>query len=52
VRGAPYASRPEIGQALRGATSQGTRHSDSLKADLLYTAVRSSTRGAPPAPCA
>ena len=31
--------RPEIASALRGATSQGTRHSDSLKADLLYTAV-------------
>jgi signal transduction histidine kinase len=39
TRGTPYASRPEIGQALRGATSQGTRHSDSLGADLLYTAV-------------
>jgi two-component system, OmpR family, sensor kinase len=38
-RGAPYASRPEIAQALGGATAQGTRHSDSLKADLLYTAV-------------
>ena len=39
ARGTPYASRPEIAQALRGATSQGTRHSDSLDADLLYTAV-------------
>jgi signal transduction histidine kinase len=39
ARGASYASRPEIGQALRGATAQGTRHSDSLNADLLYTAV-------------
>jgi signal transduction histidine kinase len=39
VRGAPYASRPEIASALRGATPQGTRHSDSLDADLLYTAV-------------
>jgi two-component system, OmpR family, sensor kinase len=39
ARGTSYASRPEIGQALRGATSQGTRHSDSLNADLLYTAV-------------
>jgi two-component system, OmpR family, sensor kinase len=38
-RGTPYATRPEIAQALKGATSQGTRHSDSLKADLLYTAV-------------
>jgi two-component system, OmpR family, sensor kinase len=39
ARGAPYASRPEIAQALRGAPAQGTRHSDSLDADLLYTAV-------------
>lgn len=38
-RGTPYASRPEIAEALGGATSQGTRHSDSLNADLLYTAV-------------
>jgi two-component system, OmpR family, sensor kinase len=38
-RGTPYASRPEIAQALRGVTNQGTRHSDSLNADLLYTAV-------------
>jgi two-component system, OmpR family, sensor kinase len=37
--GASYASRPEIAEALRGATAQGTRHSDSLNADLLYTAV-------------
>jgi two-component system, OmpR family, sensor kinase len=39
ARGASYASRPEVAQALRGATPQGTRHSDSLDADLLYTAV-------------
>ena len=39
ARGTPYASRPEIAQALGGASSQGTRHSDSLNADLLYTAV-------------
>jgi two-component system, OmpR family, sensor kinase len=39
ARGTPYASRPEIARALKGATAQGTRHSDSLKADLLYTAV-------------
>jgi signal transduction histidine kinase len=39
ARDAPYASRPEIAAALRGATSQGTRHSASLNADLLYTAV-------------
>ena len=39
ARGTPYASRPEIAQALGGTSSQGTRHSDSLNADLLYTAV-------------
>ena len=39
ARGAPYASRPEIARALGGVTAQGTRHSDSLNADLLYTAV-------------
>ncbi|HEY7619071.1 MAG TPA: ATP-binding protein [Solirubrobacteraceae bacterium] len=39
ARGASYASRPEIGRALRGVAAQGTRHSDSLNADLLYTAV-------------
>jgi two-component system, OmpR family, sensor kinase len=39
ARGASYASRPEIGRALEGAAAQGTRHSDSLKTDLLYTAV-------------
>jgi signal transduction histidine kinase len=37
--GASYASRPEIAEALTGRTSQGTRHSDSLDQDLLYTAV-------------
>ena len=39
ARGTSYLSRPEIAQALRGATAQGTRHSDSLNTDLLYTAV-------------
>jgi signal transduction histidine kinase len=39
ARGSSYASRPEIAQALNGATPQGTRHSDSLDTDLLYTAV-------------
>jgi two-component system, OmpR family, sensor kinase len=34
-----YASRPEIADALRGGTTQGERHSDSLNQDLLYTAV-------------
>src|SRR3954467_1459384 len=36
---ASYASRPEIRTALGGTTSQGTRHSASLKQDLLFTAV-------------
>jgi signal transduction histidine kinase len=36
---ASYASRPEIRAALAGTTSQGTRHSASLKQDLLFTAV-------------
>jgi signal transduction histidine kinase len=34
-----YASRPEIRTALAGGRSQGTRHSDELNTDLLYTAV-------------
>jgi HAMP domain-containing protein len=37
--GASYASRPEIAKALRGTTAQGTRHSDSLRTDLLFTSV-------------
>jgi two-component system, OmpR family, sensor kinase len=34
-----YASRPEVAAAIDGRTDQGTRHSDSLDQDLLYTAV-------------
>jgi two-component system, OmpR family, sensor kinase len=34
-----FASRPEIQIALTGRTAQGTRHSDTLGADLLYSAV-------------
>ena len=34
-----FASRPEIQIALSGRTAQGTRHSDTLGADLLYSAV-------------
>ena len=34
-----FASRPEIRIALTGRTAQGTRHSDTLGADLLYSAV-------------
>jgi signal transduction histidine kinase len=39
LRRASYGGRPEVAVALRGRTSQGTRHSDSLNQDLLYTAV-------------
>jgi two-component system, OmpR family, sensor kinase len=34
-----YANRPEVARALTGQPSQGTRHSDSLGEDLLFTAV-------------
>lgn len=34
-----YRSRPEIREALAGKTAQGTRRSDTLGEDLLYTAV-------------
>ena len=50
LRGAPYGSRPEITAALQGRVAQGTRRSDSLGEDILYTAVpvveRGRTRGA------
>ncbi len=36
---ASYASRPEIARALRGEAGQGTRHSDTLGEDVLFTAV-------------
>jgi hypothetical protein len=40
LRSESYASRPEIAAALRGEpVVQGERHSDSLDADLLFTAV-------------
>jgi two-component system, OmpR family, sensor kinase len=39
LRSTSYATRPEIASALTGRPSQGTRHSDSLDADLLFTAV-------------
>jgi signal transduction histidine kinase len=37
--GRDFATRPEIMTALGGARAEGTRHSDTLKADLLYVAV-------------
>ena len=39
LRRADYGSRPEIATALAGRTAQGTRHSESLGEDLLFTAV-------------
>ena len=39
LQGSDYSSRPEVADALAGRTSQGTRHSDSLDEDLLFTAV-------------
>ena len=36
---ASYAGRPEIAEALRGGLSQGTRFSESLDQELLFTAV-------------
>ena len=39
LRSTPYASRPEIADALRGDPVQGKRHSDSLDEDILFTAV-------------
>jgi signal transduction histidine kinase len=37
--GASYASRPEIARALAGRPSQGTRRSESLDEELLFTAL-------------
>ena len=45
--GASYATRPEIAQALSGRANQGTRHSDSLGEDILFTAVPIAQRGRP-----
>jgi signal transduction histidine kinase len=47
LESSPYASRPEIADALRGQPSQGERHSDTLGADLLFTAVPVVNRGEP-----
>ena len=50
LRGSAYGSRPEIAGALQGRVTQGTRHSDSLGEDILFTAVpvveQGRTRGA------
>ena len=39
LRLSSYRERPEIAAALGGRSQQGTRHSDTLGSDLLYTAV-------------
>jgi signal transduction histidine kinase len=39
ARGESYATRPEIAAALAGSTEQGTRDSETLDEELLYTAV-------------
>ncbi len=44
---ASYASRPEVSDALRGEPAQGTRRSDSLDQDLLFTAVPVLREGRP-----
>ncbi len=44
--GASYASRPEIATALGGSSYQQQRHSDTLSADILATAVPILERGA------
>ncbi len=36
---ASYASRPEVALALHGEADQGTRHSDTLGEDVLFTAI-------------
>jgi two-component system, OmpR family, sensor kinase len=44
---ASYANRPEIARALRGRPAQGQRRSDSLRQELLFTAVPVVNRGRP-----
>ncbi|MBA2385070.1 MAG: HAMP domain-containing protein [Actinobacteria bacterium] len=39
LRSSSYRNRPEIAAALAGRSDQGTRHSNTLGRDLLYTAV-------------
>ena len=39
LRSESYANRPEIASALAGTSRQGTRHSDTVGEDLLFTAV-------------
>ena len=39
LRSQSYANRPEIASALAGSSRQGTRHSDTVGEELLFTAV-------------
>ena len=39
LRSESYADRPEIASALAGTSRQGTRHSDTVGEELLFTAV-------------
>lgn len=39
LRAESYATRPEIASALAGRSRQGTRHSDTVGEELLFTAV-------------
>jgi len=41
-----FASRPEIAKALRGEVAYGTRHSNTLRTNLLYVAVPVASGGA------
>ena len=43
--GRDFATRPEIMTALSGARAEGTRHSNTLNADLLYVAVPVASAG-------
>ncbi|MBC7643875.1 MAG: hypothetical protein H7123_02030, partial [Thermoleophilia bacterium] len=44
--GRSFASRPEIRRALSGRVASGTRHSNTLKYELLYVAVPIASGGA------
>jgi signal transduction histidine kinase len=46
-RGAPrdYSTRPEIAAALDGQRTSGTRHSETLSADLVYVAIPIASSG-------
>jgi signal transduction histidine kinase len=43
--GTSFANRPEVARALAGRITSGTRHSDTLGADLVYVAVPVASSG-------